>query len=217
MATYTIRIYNQSLANKAYVAFMQQPTVTSNGGVTPVFTNAWACFENITNGSWDSVIYTESTYACWSQPSEALAPSTILDSGGVMAVNTASNDTVTFTNSGVTGFDGVSSPGTAQNGSFSIVSSTDFTPLNNFVFGLASDNGGAIPAPVATFQALPNEVYNITPVVKFYVADGLYVPGQVIDYSAVSNKCAEIDFTGLPQTSATVTQGPNGAFTVTYG
>ncbi len=216
MATYTIRIYNQSLANKAYVAFMEAPKVTSNGGVTPVYTNAWACFENVTNGSWDSVVYTQSTFACWSQPSEALTANTVIDSGGVIQVNTATTDTVTFTNTDVTGFSGVASPGTAQNGSFSIVSTTDFTPLNNFVFGLASDNGGVIPAPVATFPALPNEIYNITPVVKFYVADGLYVPGQVIDYSAVSNNIATIDFTGLPQTTATVTQGANGGFTVTY-
>ncbi|MET3664787.1 hypothetical protein [Caulobacter sp. 1776] len=216
MAKYTIRIFNQSLANKAYVAFMQEPVVTSNGGVTPVFTNAWACFENVTNGSWDSVVYTDSAYACWSQPAEALTPSTVLDSGGVMPVNTDTKDTVSFTNTGVTGFSGVVSPGTAQNGSFSIVSSTDFTPQNNFVFGLARDNGGIIPAPVATFNALPNEIYNITPVVKFYVADGLYVPGQVIDYSAVSNNIAAIDFTGLPYNTATVTQAANGAFSVTY-
>lgn len=217
MATYTIRIFNQSRANKSYVAFMQAPTVTSNGGVTPVFTNAWATFENITHNSWDSVVYTEAAYACWAQPAEALNPNTTLDSGGVMSVNTATNDTVLFTNTGVTGFDGVISPGTAQNGSFSIMSGTDFTPLNNFVFGLARDNGGAIPAPVATFPALPNEIYNVTPVVKFYVADGLYVPGQVIDYSAVSNNIATIDFTGLPQTSATVIQDDYGRFSVTYG
>lgn len=216
MATYTIRIYNQSKANKSYVAFMEPPTVTSNGGVTPVFTNAWATFENITNGSWDSVVYTEAAYACWSQPAQALAPSTVLDSGGVMAVDTATNDTVVFTNTGVTGFDALVTPGTAQNGSFSIVSTTDFTPLNGFVFGLARNNGSAIPAPVATFQALPNEIYNITPVVKFYVADGLYVPGQVIDYSAVSNSVATIDFTGLPQTTATVTQDDYGRFSVQY-
>lgn len=216
MATYTIRIYNQSLANKSYVAFMEAPVVSASGGTTPIYTNAWATFENITNGGWDSVVYTDSTYAYWSPSSEALTPSTVLDSGGVMPVSTATQDTVTFTNTGATGFTGVVSPGTAQNGAFAIASSTDFTPVNNFVFGLASENGGVIPAPVACFQALPDETYNITPVVKFYVADGLYTPGQVIDVSAVSNSCATIDFTGRPQTTATVSQSPNGGFSVAY-
>ena len=216
MATYTIKILNNSKASKSYVAFMAQPIVTSNGGVTPVYTNAWATFENITDGGWDSVVYTETTYAYWAQASTQLSPGTILDSGGTKPVNTATNDTVNFTNTGATGFTTVASPGSAQNGSFSIITATDFTPLNNFVFGLASDNGSPIPSPVASFNALPNEVYNITPVVQFYVADQLYQAGQVIDYSSTSSAIASIDFTGLPQTTATVIQADNGSFSVTY-
>jgi hypothetical protein len=216
MATYTIRIYNQSLIDKAYVAFMQAPLVTANGGTTPIYTNAWATFENITNGGWDSVVYNQTTYAYWSQPAESLSPGVTIDSGGVMPVNTATKDTVTFTNTGATGFSALTSPGTAQNGSFQIVGGNDFTPQNGFVFGLASDNGGVVPSPVATFAAAPNEKYNVTPVVKFYVADGAYSQGEVIDVTTVSNSYATIDFTGRPQTSATVTQGANGIFNVTY-
>lgn len=216
MTTYTIKVFNQSQINKSYVVFMQPPTVSPSGGSTPVYTNAWATFPNLTNGSWDSVQYSETTYAYWSQPAQVLSPGTTLDYGGVMAVNPQTSDTVTFSNTDATGFSGVASPGGAQNGSFQIVSSTDFTPANNFVFGLASDNGGVIPAPVATFAAAPNEKYDVTPVVKFYVADGAYQPGQVIDVEDVSQDLAAIDFTGLPQTTATVTQGANGSFTVTY-
>jgi len=216
MATYTIKILNNAQANKSYVAFMAQPVVTSNGGTVPVYTNAWATFENITDGGWDSVVYTQSTYAYWSQAAAQLSPTTIIDSGGTKQVNTATTDTVAFTNTGATGFGSVASPGTAQNGSFSITTTTDFTPANNFVLGLASSNGSLIPSPVASFAALPNEIYNITPVVKFYVADQLYQAGQVIDYSATSNQIATIDFTGLPQTTATVVQAANGAFSVTY-
>jgi hypothetical protein len=50
MTTYTIRVINQSGANKSYVVFMQSPV-----GVTPVYTNAWAVLDNIANGGWDSV------------------------------------------------------------------------------------------------------------------------------------------------------------------
>jgi hypothetical protein len=216
MATYTIRIYNQSLANKSYVVFMQPPVVSASGGTPPIYTNAWATFENVTNGSWDTVEYSDTTYAYWTPANAALTPGAVLDSGGAMPVNTATGNAVTFSNTGATGFTSVASPDPAQNGSFSITSPPDFTPANSFVFGLASHNGGVVPAPTACFQAQPNETYNITPVVKFYVADGLYTPGQVIDVPAISDTCAAIDFTGQPQTTATVAHGPNGAFTVTY-
>jgi hypothetical protein len=73
-----------------------------------------------------------------------------------------------------------------------------------------------MPTPVATFAAQPNDTFNITPVEKFYVTDGLYEAGAVIDYSAVSAKSAEIDFTGKPQTTATVIQAADGSFSVTY-
>lgn len=216
MAQYTIRILNDSGVNKSYFAFMQVPVVSSGGAAPKVYSNVWVSFPQITPGSWDTAQYIDTTYACWSQPAQALNPNTIIDSGGTIEVDTASRDTVLFSNTGARGFTQVNSPGTANSGSFSIVSSTDFTPKNNFVFGLARPNGSAIPAPVATFQALPNEVYNIAPVVKFYVGDGYYQAGQVIDVSAVSNKYATIDFTNQPSTTATVVQGINGAFKVSF-
>ena len=216
MATYTIRVLNNSVANRSYAIFMAPPVVTANGAPPPVFTNAWATFKSITDGGWDSVAYTETTYAYWAQAPERLSPGAILESGGAKPVDTATADTVTFTNTGATGFASVTSPGEAQSGSFSIITSTDFTPLNNFVLGLASDNGSPIPSPVASFDAQPNEVYNITPVVKFYVTNQYCAAGQVIKPAEQSSQVAEIDFTGRPQTVATVVQRPNGEFDVVY-
>lgn len=216
MATYTIKIFNQSQVMKSYVAFMQQPAVSASGASTPVYTNAWATFENITPGSWDSVVYTETTYAYWGQQAETLGHGSVMDSGGVMLVNTSTRDTVTFSHTGATGFTEVSSPGHAQNGSFQIVTGSDFTPSNGFVFGMALNNGSPIPSPVATFSGVPNERFDITPVVKFYVADSAYTPGAVIDIAAMSNDYAPIDFTGRAETTATVIQEPNGVYTVTY-
>ncbi|PIB91460.1 hypothetical protein [Caulobacter sp. FWC2] len=214
MATYTIRIYNQSAAAQSYVIFMAPPAVASTGGATPVFANAWVTFANLTPGSWDSVVYTENSYAYWSSV-DRLSLGAVVDSGGVMAVNTATCDTVTFTNTGMTGFKSLTSPGQASNGSFSIVAGTDFTPLNGFVFGLAQPDGSPIPAPVATFSALPNETYNVTPVIKFYVTDGAYAAGEVIDVAQVSNSAA-VDFTGTPYSTATVLQHADGSFAVSY-
>jgi len=218
MAQYSIKILNNSGVSKNYFAFMEVPKVSSGGGAPKVYSNVWVSFPGITEGGWDTAQYTDTTYACWSQPAQALNPTTVIDSGGTILVNTATQDTVQFSNApGSRGFvTPVASPGTANPGAFSIVSSTDFNPNNHFVFGLARDNGSAIPSPVATFDALPNEIYNIAPVIKFYVGDGNYQAGQVIDVTTISNQYATIDFTNQASTTATVIQGINGAFTVSF-
>jgi len=58
MATYTIKVINQSGVSKGYVVFMGPPVVTSPGGAPPVYTNAWATFEHIVDGGWSSVSHT---------------------------------------------------------------------------------------------------------------------------------------------------------------
>lgn len=219
MTTYTIKIYNQSNFNKSYVVFMEPPQVTSNGGQTPVYTNAWRTFPNLTNGGWDSIVYTQTTYAYWAEAPGVTAGATI-DAGGVMPVDTVSRDSTVFVygeaSGQPTGFQ-PPAPDGAQNGSFEIISGTDFTAANGLVFGMASDNGSGIPAPIATFAAAPNERYNVTPLgAHFYVADGAYTEGEILDVSAISNNIAVVDFVGASFTSATVTQVADGAFTVKY-
>lgn len=53
--TYTIRVNNQSGVDKSYIVFMPPPV--EPGGQTPVYTNVWATFENVTPGAWDSLVY----------------------------------------------------------------------------------------------------------------------------------------------------------------
>lgn len=211
MTTYTIQIWNQSLVGKSYALLTHTPEVTSRRGSLPVYTNAWATFADVTNGGFDRISFTDEVYAYWSDP-----PGDRLLRGGVMAVNTTTQDTVNFIGGSPTGFATLVSPGTAQAGSFSIVTGTDFTPVNAYVLGLARIAESPIPVPAATFAAAPNEVYNVTPVSKFYVVDGAYTPGELIDATAATGNAAVIDFTGRPQTTATVIQGANGTFTVTY-
>jgi hypothetical protein len=218
MATYTIRVSNQSTLAKSYVVTLQPPTVTANGASPQIFTNAWRTFNKVTNGGWDTVVYNETTYAYWAQQ-PSLSPGVTVDSGGALLMNTATRDTVSFVSgveSGARGFTDLVSPGAAQNGSFEIVTTTDFTPASGFVFGLASDNGSGIPSPIATFEAAPNEKYNLTPIVKFYVTDGDFTEGEIMAVTTASNATAAIDFTGSTFTTATVIQGANGAFSVSY-
>ena len=120
MTTYTITVLNQSGANKSYVLFMQPP-----GATTPIYTNAWATFDNIHNGGWDSIVFT---------PEPAVQSKTVK----------------------------------------------------------------AMPAP------------------RVLVAEGAYTPGQVLAPAKGAN-LAVVDFTGLPNTTATVTEHPDGSLSIAYG
>ncbi len=203
---------NNSGFAKSYVVFMQLPQVTKTGGQPKVFANAWATFNSILPGGYDRVVYTDTTFAFWATTPTELAPGVILSSGGSTPADTAKQDSVPFVGSIPNGFGKVTS-GSAKTGSYAIVSKSDFTKANNYVFGMAKAGSTPIPVPVATFLAEPNDTFNVTPVVKFYVADGAYTSGEVIDYSAASTNAGNIDFTGLPQTTVTVTQNSDGSFT----
>lgn len=113
--TYTINVINQSGASKSYVVF--QAPAPSSGGQTPVYANAWATLENLTNDGFD-------TLTCTVEGADHEAP-------------------------------------------------------------------------------------------RFLVAEGDYQPGQVIEPPEGAN-VATVDFTGLPQTMAAVTEHPDGDFSVAY-
>lgn len=215
MAIYTIQVWNQSKFAKSYVAFMQSPIVTGRGGDPDIYANAWASFPSLLNGGFDSITYEDVTYAYWGTAPRELAPNTSVVWGGVAQVNTTTRDTVAFDGSDSLGFGPVENGG-AMTGSYQITATTDFTADSHYVFGLARPGKTPLPTPVATFLAQPNDSFNITPVEKFYVADGVYTPGAVIDVSMTSSEYAEIDFTGKPQTTATVIQDAKGRFSVTY-
>ena len=166
MATYTIRVHNQSGASKSYVVFMQPPQTAPGGSPVPVYTNAWATFDDITDGAWDSVNYTP--------PPQ---PAAVTDAG---------------------------------DGSFPIEGSPDFTPANNFVFGLSRPGQTPPPAPVEMARSSATEAP-----ATFYVANEAYTPGQVSDPD-VGPAPAAIDFAGRPETTAVVTQGSDGGLIVTY-
>lgn len=216
MATYTIQVLNSSGFSKSYVLFMQPPQVTSTGGQPVVYTNAWVTFPGIKPGGYDTLTYTDSTFAYWATATMPVAPGTTMGQSGVAAVDTTAQDSVPFIGAAPTGF-GTVTPGGAMSGSYRIIASGDFTASNGFLFGLARPgNVPGIPSHVATFVAEPNDTFNITPVINFFVADGAYVPGAIIDYTQASTDAGTVSFTGRAQTNAVVTQGTNGLFTTQY-
>lgn len=214
MTIYTIQVFNQSGFRKAYTIFMAAPRVNENGAPVTILTNAWATFHAVGNGSFDSLGIDEKVYAFWGQAPQDLVSGVVVASGGVQPVSLDARDEVEFAATPSTGFQGVTA-GKAQVGCYAIIASPDFTAADGFMFGMAKLGTGPVPTPVATFAAEPNDVFNIAPVQKFYVADLWATLGEVIDPTSLT-AVATIDFTGLPQTTATAIQGANGTFTVTY-
>jgi hypothetical protein len=104
MVAYTIQIWNQSKHNKSYVAFMQAPIVTAQGGEPEVYTNAWATFPDLTNGGFDTVIYNDTTFAYWGVSPSETAQHAVVMSGGVAPVDTTSSDALLFNANGPVGF-----------------------------------------------------------------------------------------------------------------
>ena len=217
MAQYTIKVLNSSGYDKSYVVFMAPPKVTGSVGQPSVFTNAWVTFHGVSPGSTDTITYTDLTYAYWATAAMPIVPGTTMGQSGVMPVNTMQQDSVQFHSSPQSiGFNATTHGG-AMSGSFRIIAGKDFNRSNGYLFGLARPgNIPGVPSPVATFVAEPNDTFNITPVIKFYVADGAFVPGSVINVSAFSTDLGAIDFTGKAQTNVVVTQGPDGGFTPHY-
>ncbi len=214
MTTYQIQVLNQSGFAKSYVFFLEPPTVNGTGGAPSVQANAWVTFNSVTTGSYDAVAFDDSVYAYWGTTPDALGQGTVLASGGTVLVDLDDQDQVAFATS-PTGF-GVVSPGMAMTGAYAIAAGNDFTAADGFAFGMAKGAATPIPGPTATFLAEPGDTFNITPQTTVYVADGAYTSGQVLDYSALVVTAAAVDFSGRPQTTATVTQDAQGAFSVAY-
>ncbi|WP_165188326.1 hypothetical protein [Caulobacter soli] len=214
MTTYQIQVLNQSGFAKSYVFFLEPPDVDGMGSAPTVQANAWVTFNSVTTGGFDSATFDDSVYAYWGTTPDALGPGTVLASGGTALVDLDAQDQVSFTAS-PTGF-GPASPGMAATGAYAIAATNDFTAADGFAFGMAKGAGTPIPAPTATFLAEPGDTFNITPQMIFYVSDGAYTSGQVLDYSALVVTAATVDFSDRSQTTATVTQDAQGAFTVAY-
>lgn len=216
MSSYTIQILNNSGASRSYFAFMAPPVVKSSGGDPVVYTNAWVTFQSITNGGYDVITVSGDTYAYWGTTQGDLRPGARFDSGGVARVNPGAGDSLAFTSGAPTGFGPASRPVTAAAGGVSIVAGADFTPEHGYALGLAAPGRTPAPTPVATFAARPEAIYEITPSLRFHVAEGDYFPGEVIDLAVLSANMATIDFTGILNTTATAIQGGDGGWTVVY-
>ena len=215
MAVYTLQVLNKSGFTKNYTICQQPPIVNANGGSIEVFSNAWVTFPGIRPGSFDKVVYNEETNAYWGTTTTRLENSASVTSGGFAPVNTATRDGVIFMGPPSLGFSAVKE-GIAASGAFRIIANTDFKATNKFVFGMAKSANTPIPSPVATFLAMPNVTYDVVPVIKFYVSEGTYTFGELINVKSFSTQVMTVDFTGKAQTTVTVVHDDDGTFQVVY-
>ncbi|MGJ5177976.1 hypothetical protein ACQR16_27070 [Bradyrhizobium oligotrophicum] len=224
MTNYTIAINNVSGFAKSYMVFTEPPLVSVNGRSPSVYANAWVTFPSISNQSFDSVTASEEFFAYWGTPKKLLAGGVQIGSGGYAPIEAGESvgfsaaSSIGTLSAGVTaiGFGPVAWDGSVPGGSFGIVADQSFTAENGLVFGMAKFGRTPIPTPVATFMAEPGDTFYVTPVVKYYVTEGLFDPGTVINISEISQSKVTIDFTGRVETTATVTQQRNGGFSVGY-
>ncbi|KAL6807852.1 hypothetical protein GGI42DRAFT_319114 [Trichoderma sp. SZMC 28013] len=226
--TYKIFFTNYSGFANNFAFFSATPVVTNNGG-SPVYSNIIASqYVPADNGDTTFEIDVTQTYYAWT----SISP---IDTGklpGTNVVTKISNSKLaTLGTSGSPGstfklinsggnptFDGTAATFQAPDGTFQIASDPNaFQPDQNFICGLGSVDGNGQRIPVATFAAQPNTVATIAPVVKFYIAQYGSQQGTVINVSILSNKAAEIDFTGKGVHAAFVKQISGGGWEVKYG
>jgi hypothetical protein len=171
-------------------------------------------FNSITTGGYDSVQFDDTLFGYWGTSPDTLGPGAVLRSGGTAQVDLSQQVQVPFDVS-PTGFENPTM-GMASTGAYAIDAIGAFTAADGYVFGMAKGAATPIPAPTSTFAAEPGVTFQITPGPDLYVSDGAYTAGEVIDFSTLSVTAAKISFDGIPQTTATVTQGADGQFTVQY-
>ena len=215
MATYIIQVLNSSGFSKSYVLFMQPPQVTATGGQPIVYTNAWVTFSGIQPGGTDTVTYTDSTFAYWATATMPIAPGTTMGQSGVAAVDTTAQDSVPFIGT-VPRFRDRHARRRAE----WLVPDYRRRRLQCVqrlsVRVCAAWQRAEHPLTRRHLRGRAERYVQHHPVINFYVADGAYVPGQIIDYTAASTNAGTVSFTGKSQTNAVVTQGPNGLFTTQY-
>jgi hypothetical protein len=216
---YKIIFNNQTGSRGEYAIFSEPPTISS---AKQVYTNAW--ITQTVNSGGNFTVSTSLDFYAWV---------------GTTPVRLAPHVTISGGTSQLAQLGKVGSPGTAfqmvvedsqpdlstptmlsKPGAFEIDTGHDFpSPNSTYLIGLGKVDSNGIVSPVATAAAVPNMHTNITPIMKFYIGQFSYEPGEIVDFNSVSGDCGVIDFSsgpGLGRTTAVVTQDEYGNFSTIY-
>lgn len=214
MAIWTIEVLNHTGGVKSYAVLAAPPEVTQGGHPVPVFSTAWIPFDYVEAGERGTATFSEAVYALFKWPL-TLAPKVVVPRGFTQAVNPVAQDLITITEMGRNSMSTLPTSGAAPPDSFAIFTEADFPADGPVVLGMSKLGNNRSPTPVAAFTAQPHVTFDIKPGARFHVVEGRYARGKVVDLAQTPG--AVIDFTGREKAVATVTQGADGAFTVTYG
>ncbi|KAF2725980.1 hypothetical protein K431DRAFT_308993 [Polychaeton citri CBS 116435] len=201
MTTFTLKFLNGNETNDFYFfTTMPDPKLS----VTGLFTNTWVK-ATVPKGGYE-IIQTTLDYFAWCGvgPTEDPATGTIIQGGLATPVQLGAGSTPGTTettqndNDSAIEFLQPAPAPSAGPGCFQINCQDDFTKLKDkFMIGIAmpdpKDSSSIVP--VKTIMADPNTNNTIAPLVKFYVAMGDKVQGEIIDYKTVSATCGFYDFT----------------------
>ncbi|PTB37320.1 hypothetical protein M441DRAFT_149185 [Trichoderma asperellum CBS 433.97] len=218
-SVYTISLENKRGANTNYAAFMEPPSFT--GGLEP-WLNVWYTSFVPYGGNFE--IHTGIDFYAWvgTVPTTP-APGVVVSTGmSLLAqLGTVSTPGSTFDKKIIQSFPVIQeTTPSAIPGAYEIKTGTDFlVPNNTYLVGLAKVNNRGQVAPVASIAPRNNMNIQITPKMKFFIAESQQVPGEIVDYHSVVRDGATIDFSsgeGLGKFYAHVVQKTDGTFTVTY-
>ncbi|PTB34861.1 uncharacterized protein TrAFT101_002297 [Trichoderma asperellum] len=216
-AEYIVNVLNKSEETQNYLFFNQQPSESQSVG--QIYTNVWIKSPGVPSprGQANFDVKVANFAICGTTPKP-------VDYGVVVATSDyAPVELTSNTKPGTSPVMAIVDDGpqfvepyktTKKDNSFGITT-MPFDPdkYTTVYCGYGKYNNQNQVVPVAVWRAQPNKIYELTPVVKYYVATGDYSPGTTVDITTLS-AVSEIDFTKAKpgQTIATITHNSNGTF-----
>ncbi|KAI3546931.1 hypothetical protein CABS01_01151 [Colletotrichum abscissum] len=223
--TYTININNQSGSVANYTLFTEVPQVTAN--VQP---KLWSnVFASATAGRGQPTVFTvyKQFYAVLGNshgtPASGVTvsvsdkrPVTLGHMDNISGKTVDGDTQLMISVNQIPEFDPDQPPNAGKTGAFAFKTDDRFdvstAKSNNWIIGLGgADSGGNFTGPSAVFVPEPNQTYQIQPKVVYYLTEGKYTPGNIIDRQSLNNDVLKLDFTSVDGNGTkNVVHTPNG-------
>ncbi|EAW25203.1 uncharacterized protein NFIA_106930 [Aspergillus fischeri NRRL 181] len=196
--TYSIQVYNYSGAPRNYLLFQ---TVPVPDGQPDVYANVYQSSGQIASGNDSQVTFemTDEFFAVLGTNPTPLADKVKVTTGSAASVTLSSGETPP------------EQPGTLCVDHLERRVSQLGEPNIFIGMGARGPSTQGI-VPVATVPASPSYDFYFQPIVKYYIGTGEYEPETVVNITEIG-PVLDVDFTQLPGTSVTYTQGRDNHYT----
>ncbi|UNI13450.1 hypothetical protein JDV02_000196 [Purpureocillium takamizusanense] len=218
-ADYIVRVENHSKGYQNYVFLNDPPALEVGSGAKPkVWPIVWQSNGSAPNSGSVQFTAKAANYAAAGTVKKVLDNNVKVIS--TIALNVEVKSAVKVGTKAAMELDGSGTPkfnppydAVAADSSFAIKTRPyDSITYRNIYCGYGKDDGGGGVTPVAGFMAQPEQLYQITPSLKYFVGVGDQYPGTAVDIDTLEGR--EIDFTTAKpgQTIATVIQHDDDSF-----